>query len=135
MKSVFRREEIHMLACLLTSSPHVNEEIFCMSLVKSVLPFLTNQAALFISRGISRSYFSGNFPLSYHSFNGITFKILVKSRGGGTFLSLALSLNVWQKQFFSVESWISFIFLIWSVQFWIWFWWKLTKIVKFSIVF
>ena len=75
-----------------------------MSLVKSVLPFLTNQAALFISRGISRSYFSGNFPLSYHSFNGITFKILVKSRGGGTFLSLALSLNVWQKQFFSVGS-------------------------------
>ena len=75
-----------------------------MSLVKSILLFLNNQAALFISRGIGRSYFSGNFPLSYHSFNGITFEILVKSRGGGTFLSLALSVKVWQKQVFSIES-------------------------------
>ena len=35
--------------------------------------------------------FSSSFLLWYD------FKILVKSRGGGTFLSLALSVNVWQK--------------------------------------
>ena len=69
-----------------------------MSLLKSVLPFLTNQAARFISCGIGRSYFSGNFFLSFLLW--YDFKILVKSRGGGTFLSLASSVNVWQKQFF-----------------------------------
>ena len=51
---------------------------------------------------ISPSYFSGNFllpfPLWYY------FKILVKSRGGGTFFSLASPVSVWQKFFFSIES-------------------------------
>ena len=57
------------------------------------------------------------------------FKILVKSRGGGTFLSLASSVNVWQNfLFFSWKLNIpSFIFLIWTEQFWIWFCQKLTK--------
>ena len=79
--------------------------------------------------------FCGNFLLSfllwYH------FKILVKSRGGDTFLSLPSSVNVWQKQFFF--SWKlnipSFIFLIWTEQFWIWFSPKLTKTVEISINF
>ena len=98
MKSICLRGEIHLLACLLISSPRVSQEIFRVSLLKSVLPFLTNQAARFISRGIGRSYFSGNFLLSFLLW--YDFKILVKSRGGGTFLSLASSVNVWQKQFF-----------------------------------
>ena len=54
-----------------------------------------HQAARFTSRGISRFYFSVNFLLSFLLW--YDFKILVKSRGGGTFLSLASSVNVWQK--------------------------------------
>ena len=37
----------YLLACL----PDANKEIFCMSLPKCVLPFLTNQVAQFISYG------------------------------------------------------------------------------------
>ena len=90
-----------------------------MSLLKSVLPFLTNQAAWIISRGIGCSNFSGNFLVSFLLF--YDFKILLKSRGGGTFMCLALSGNVRQMFFFF------FIFLIWTEQFWIWFNRKLTK--------
>ena len=54
-----------------------------MSLLKSVLPFLTNQAARFIPRAIGRSYFSGSFLLSFLLW--YDFKILVKSRGGYNF--------------------------------------------------
>ena len=52
-----------------------------MSLMKSVLPFLTNQTRQFSSGGIACSYFFGNFLLS--SLLWYDFKILVKSRGGG----------------------------------------------------
>ena len=52
-----------------------------MSLMKSVLPFLTNQTRPFSSGGIACSYFFGNFLLS--SLLWYDFKILVKSRGGG----------------------------------------------------
>ena len=95
MKSICLRGEIHLLARLLTSSSHVNYEIFRVSLLKSVLPCLTNQAPRFISRGIDRSYFSGNFLLSFLLW--YDFKILVKSREGGMFLSLAPSVNAWRK--------------------------------------
>ena len=37
--------------CLFTSSPRVNKEIFRVSLLKAVLPCLTDQAARFISWG------------------------------------------------------------------------------------
>ena len=107
-----------------------------MSLLKSVLLFLTNQIAQFISYGISRSYFSGNFLPSFLLWYG--FKILVKWRGGGTFLCLALSVNVLQCRsifFFNQKlNILSFIFLIWMEQFWIRFSQKLTEIVKISIV-
>ena len=73
----------------------ISTKKFSVSLLKIVLPFLTNQAARFISCGMSRFYFFGNFLLSFFLWYG--FKILVKSRGGGTFLSLASSGNVWQK--------------------------------------
>ena len=43
----------------------VSTKKFSACLLKSVLPFLTNQAARFTSRGIGRSYFSGNFLLSF----------------------------------------------------------------------
>ena len=107
-----------------------------MSLLKSFLLFLTNQAAWFISRGIGCSYFSRNFILSFVLWYDL--KILVKSRGGGTFSCLALSVNVWQKYFFFFFIWInvlSFIFLIRMEQFWIWFSWKLTKNIEIFIVF
>ena len=42
--------------CLLACLPRVNKGIFHMSLLKTVLPFLTNQATQFISRGIGCSY-------------------------------------------------------------------------------
>ena len=135
MKRICLTGEIHLLADLLASSPRVNEEIFRVRLLKSVSLFLTNQAAKFISRGISHSYFSGNFLLPFLLW--YDFKILVKSRGGDTFLSLALSVNVWQKNFcFNWKLNIpSFIFLIWTEQFWIWFSRKLTKTMEISIVF
>ena len=93
-----------------------------------------DESSCAISYGIGRSYFSGNF-LSFLLW--YDFKIRVKSWGGGTFLSLALSVNVWQKYFFSnwkLNIW-SFIFLIWTEQFWIWFRWKLTKTVEISLFF
>ena len=42
----------------------------------------------------SHSYFSGNFLLSFLLWYDT--KILVKLRGGGTLLSLALSVNAWE---------------------------------------
>ena len=83
-----------VLAC----SPRVNQDIFRVSLLKSPLPFLTNKIVRFISCGISRFYFSGNFLLSFLLW--YNFKILVKSRDGGIFSCLASSANVWQKFFF-----------------------------------
>ena len=53
-----------------------------------------DQSSCTISRGIGRSYFSGNFLLSFLLW--YDFKILVKSRGGGVFLSLAPSVSDWQ---------------------------------------
>ena len=104
-----------------------------MILLKIVLPFLTNQAARFISCGIGHSYFSGNFLSSFFLWH--SFKILVKQRGGGTFSSLALSVNVCQKYFFFYWKLniLSFIFLICPKQSWIWQRWKL-KTVKIFIV-
>ena len=59
--------EIQLLARFFASLPCV-KKFFRMSLLKSVLPFLTNQAAGFISRNISHTYYSG------HSFYGMTFR-------------------------------------------------------------
>ena len=94
MKTIYLGGEIRLLACLLACSLRVHKEIFRVSLLKSVLPFLTNQATRFISRGIGHFYFSGSFLLSFLLW--YDFKILVKSRGGGTFLWLASSVNVRQ---------------------------------------
>ena len=47
---------------------------------------------------ISESYFWGDFPLSFLLL--YDFMILLKSRGGGTFLCLVLSVNIRQKKFF-----------------------------------
>ena len=112
--------------CLFASSFRVNWEIFRVSVLKTVLPFLTNQAGWFISRGIGRSYVSRNLLLSFLLW--YDFKIQVKSRGGDTFLCLAFFINVWKKHFFNWKLNIpSFIFLICPEQFWIWFSWKLLK--------
>ena len=61
-----------LLACL--PACLMSTKKFCMSLLKSVLPF--NQAAWFISHGIGCSYFSRNFLVSFLLW--YDFKILVK---------------------------------------------------------
>ena len=49
-----------MLAC----SPDTDKEIFCVNLLKTVFPFLTNQAAWFCSRGITDFIFSHEFHVA-----------------------------------------------------------------------
>ena len=56
-------------------------EIFCVILLKTILSFLTNQTARFISYGIGHSYFSQNLLLSFLLW--YDFKIQIKLRGGG----------------------------------------------------
>ena len=68
---------------------------------QNVVQVLTNQAGWFISYGISCSYFSRNLILSFLLWHD--FKVLVKSRGGGTFLCLASSVN-FQKNFFWLKA-------------------------------
>ena len=87
---------------VLNSYPDTKEEIFSMSLLKSVLPVSTNQAERFISRGIGCSYFCRNLLLSFLSWHG--FKVLVKLREGGTFFCLSSSVNFQQKWLFLIES-------------------------------
>ena len=79
-----------MLAC--SPACFVLSEKFSVWVYWKVLQFLTNQAARFISHGMVRSYFSGNSLLSFLLW--YDFKILVKSRGGGTFLCLASPVNI-----------------------------------------
>ena len=43
--------------CLCACLPLVSQKIFCVSLLQTVLLFLTNQAMRFISHGIGHSYF------------------------------------------------------------------------------
>ena len=103
-------------------------------LLKSVLTFLTNQTAWFISRGIGCSYFSGNLRRSFLLWHDV--KILAESRRGGTFLSLALSAIVQQKCFFNRTLIVqSFTFWIWIEKFWTWFIWKLQTKTKIYIAF
>ena len=105
-----------------------------MSLLETVLPFLNNQAASFISCGIGRSYFCENFCLSFILWYDL--KILVKSMERRTFLCLASSINVRQKFFFNWKLHLpSFILLIWTEKIWIWFSRKLTKNIEISIAF
>ena len=59
--------------CLLASCQLRN---FPREFTEKCLAILTNQAARFISRGIGRSYFSGNFLPSFLLWYG--FKIFVK---------------------------------------------------------
>ena len=54
-----------MLACLLVCSPVTDKDIFRVSLLKTVLPFLTNRAVEFCSRGIAHFlYFSHEFHVA-----------------------------------------------------------------------
>ena len=70
MKSICVKGEIHLFACLLALLPCVRQEIFSMSLLRSVLPFLTNQAAQF-HMASAAPIFLGIF---YHSCYGMTLK-------------------------------------------------------------
>ena len=128
MKSICLRGEIHLLALLLASCQLRN---FPREFTEKCFAVFDQSSCTIISRGIGRSYFSGNFLLSFLLW--YDFKILVKSRGGGTFLSLALSVNALRSNF--LFNWklnmSSFIFLIWTEEFWIWFRWKLTKTINF----
>ena len=78
-----------LLACL--PARHVStNNIFCASLLKTVLAFF--QAAQFILCDIGHPYFSQNLLLSFLLW--YDFKIQFKSRGGGTFLYLASSVKI-----------------------------------------
>ena len=102
---------------------------------KAICRFWPIKLPWFVSRCIVCSYFYRNILLSLLLW--YDFKILVKSRGGGTFLCLTSSVNVWQEKFFVIWKLniLSFIFLIWTEQFRIWFCRKLTKNGKIFIVF
>ena len=66
--------------CLLACSPCVSQKIVCVSLLKNVLLFLTNETMWFISFGIVCSCFSGNLLVSFllrHNF-----ETQFKSKGG-----------------------------------------------------
>ena len=121
--------------CLPTCSPASFMSIKEFSMWVCWKVFSTNQAVQFISHGVSCSYFSGDFLLPFLLW--YDFKILVKSRGGGTFLCLAPSVNIRRSNlFFNWKLNIPFfIFLIWMEQFWIWVSQKLTKNVEISIAF
>ena len=71
MKSIYVKGEIHLFACLLALLPRVRQEIFRVSLLRSVLPFLTSQAARF-HMASAAPIFLGIF--FYHSFYGMTLK-------------------------------------------------------------
>ena len=117
MKSICLRGKIQLLAHLFAPC-EFTEKCFAVFNQSNHVIYLTCYRSLF-----SRDFLL-SFLLWYH------FKILVKSRGGGTtFLCLASSVNIWLKYFFF--NWklniLSFIFLIWMEQFWIWFSQKSTK--------
>ena len=103
--------------CLLACSPRANKAIFRVSLLKTVLPFLTNQAAWFISRGIDQSYFSQNLLLSFILWYNSRFKL---NRGEGVHFYVSHRLLTFDRSnfFFNWKLNISsFIFLIWPEQF------------------
>ena len=70
--------------CLLACYLRVNKEMFHVSLLKTVLSFLINQAVQFISHGIywSLLYFREYLSIIHFDILWYDFKILVKSRGG-----------------------------------------------------
>ena len=95
----YLRGKIHLLACLLATRQLKN---FLHEFTECFAVF-DQSAAQFISCGIGCSYFSGSFLLSF-LFLWYDFQILVKSRGGGTFLSLASSVNVRNLFFFQLKT-------------------------------
>ena len=130
MKSIWG--EIQLLGCLVASCQLRN--FLCLLTEKCFTVFDQSQAAQFTSHGVSHFCFSGNFLLSFLLW--YAFKILVKSRGGGTFLSLAPSVRDWQAYFFNGKlNVLAFIFLICLQQFWTWFSQKLAKTPKIYIFF
>ena len=52
------------LACLPPCSPDTDKEIFRVSLLETILPFLTNQDAWFSSHGIANFIFSRGFHVA-----------------------------------------------------------------------
>ena len=94
MKSISLREEIQLLVCLLASCQVRN---FLCEFAEKCFAVFDQSNSTIISHGISRCYFRGNFLLSFLLWHDL--KVLVKSRGGGTFLWLALSVNVWPNYF------------------------------------
>ena len=113
---------VTVLVCL----PDANKEIFCMSLLKCMLPFLTNQVAQFISCGdIGCFYFSGNrllLPFLLPAWFQDSSQI--KAREGCTFSCLSivcLLLTFSRTRSIFLLNVQSFTFWIWSEEFWIWF--------------
>ena len=65
LESIFKSEKGKIEAkCFLACSPDTDKEIFHVSLLKTVLPFLTNKAVQFCSRGIADFIFSYEFHVA-----------------------------------------------------------------------
>ena len=115
-------ESTYLLTCL----PDANKKIFCMSLPKCVLPFLTNQVTQFISCGdIGCFYFSGNALLLQFLLPAwFQDSIQIKAREGSTFSCFSivcLLLRFSRTRSIFLLNVQSFTFSIWSEEFWIWF--------------
>ena len=91
-----------MLACLLACLPDTDKEFFCESLLKTVLPFLTNQAALFCSCGIADFIFSGEFHVAIPWMD--LSKIFDKTIGGEYHSILLHFGRLWQYLLFLFQS-------------------------------
>ena len=94
--------------------------------------FDQSRCAICISHDIACSYFLENLLVSF--FLWYDFKVLVELKGEGTFLP-SIFMSVKHSAELIFLKWklniLSFIFLIWMEQFWIWFSWKLTNFCCF----
>ena len=88
-------------ACL----PDSDREIFRVGLLKTVLPFLSNQATSFCSRGFTNFIFSREFHMALPYITWLSFKIFGKTIQG-EYNSIALHFcKFWQHVFlFSFQS-------------------------------
>ena len=133
MKSISLRREIHLLACLRVSFQLRN---FLPEFIEKSFDVFDQSSHTIYVRWYWLLLFFRKFSSIILLWHG--FKILFKSRGGGKFFCLALSVNVRQKFFFFFIWKLnipSFIFLNWTKEFWIWFSRKLTKTSKFPSFF
>ena len=101
-----RKPRMHLLACLLPCQLALCQlrNFLCEFNEKYFAIFDQSRCAICISHDIACSYFLENLLVSF--FLWYDFKVLVKLKGGGTFLCLAFLclLNIQQSWFFKVKA-------------------------------